>query len=343
MLQDLWNDITQTSDAVRCHLPAIRTAYEYFDRQPVTPGSTLMTGLATSMYAWLAVESLVRPLGVQIVDTGELIHYHPDLLRDCSDLLVMSRSGESAEIVRLLESDVSGRRLVSVTEDNSSTLARKSDVVFSYSSGEISFVNTASFSISMALTLGIACAMNRIPVERVESAVCDAAAGVERICGRMTHAAETVAQALSEANAIMVVARGSLVGVGSQFALDLQEGLRLPAIVVPGSMLRHGPIEMTCRPDVGTLFLATDDEPGRAMRRAADEISQRGAGCVVIGPESLCASGPSRTDMIIPQADLLAQPIIYAAALHLIYYKMALHRGLGQIKPALVERVTRVE
>src|SRR5699024_7548283 len=64
-------------------------------------------------------------------------------------LFILSRSGQSVEIIRLLKSINKKRIVVGITEDSTSALAKRADYLFDFQANEKAFSNTISFSLSI--------------------------------------------------------------------------------------------------------------------------------------------------------------------------------------------------
>jgi glucosamine--fructose-6-phosphate aminotransferase (isomerizing) len=89
-----------------------------------------MTGMATSEYSCIPASCLLSHAGKPntLYDVSELLYYHLEGLPKGAVLIVVSQSGESAEIVHLLE-EVKGRvPIVGVYNNQASTLAKCSTI-----------------------------------------------------------------------------------------------------------------------------------------------------------------------------------------------------------------------
>jgi glucosamine--fructose-6-phosphate aminotransferase (isomerizing) len=106
--------------------PALKEAVRLIQTSP----AVFMTGMATSEYGCIPAACLLSQGGKpnHLYDVSELLYYHLDGLPKGAVLVVVSQSGESAEIVHLLE-EANGRfPVVGVYNNPNSTLARGSAV-----------------------------------------------------------------------------------------------------------------------------------------------------------------------------------------------------------------------
>jgi glutamine---fructose-6-phosphate transaminase (isomerizing) len=258
-----------------------------------------------------------------------------------STIFVISRSGESAEVVKLLNYLHPMQQLIVFTEEPTSPLARPASKTFLINAKERSFVNTKSFILSIAYAGAVAAGILNQSFIPLETELRKASNQIPLLIRQNEKEAELIAGKFATAKSLLVVARGSIIGIGQQLCLDLQEGLHIPAIPVSGSLLRHGTIELTTQKDVASLFIVNNDYAGQLLMTAAKEIAAYNKMVAIIGPKLV----NSTTTSALPIVEIgeLATPIIYTVAAQLIYYKLALQRGITQIKPTLVGKVTRTE
>ena len=94
-----------------------------------TARQVIITGIGASMFASIPFEYFLCSLGIPafLIEAAELLHYRERVCRD-SIILMVSRSGESIEIVKLLGALKGHNKIIGVSNDPSSSLARSSDV-----------------------------------------------------------------------------------------------------------------------------------------------------------------------------------------------------------------------
>jgi fructoselysine-6-P-deglycase FrlB-like protein len=343
-LHRFFEDIQEQPEVFQNHLDTFRSIINTTSQIQFNNNSNcIFTGIATSYYAWEAAALSLRKVGVsrgELIDTSDLLDYSLPMDQDQRPVFVLSRSGESAEIVRLSQSIPAGRLLVGISENKSSPLAKRADHVFEFVAMEKTYPNTKSFTLSMGCTLAVSIGAGlHIPL------------GVDEWVRVTTNAmdamlldwqgAEDIAALLSSPSSLLVNGQGYLSGVAKQACLDFQE-IRVLAIPVTGNVFRHGTIELTQRPDITVVVLVPNDPTvQRRLELIYDLYDQR-------TPVAAVISGSTVVDRPIPlirvpsvQEEL--QPFLFALAMHQIYYSTAKLRGLESIQPALVGKVTRKE
>src|SRR5690606_8993171 len=109
------------------------------------------TGMATSLWGWHAAGVTLRRAGRNplMIDTSEYLRFGP-LQDDRRPLLITSRSGESVEIVKLLDQIAPSRRVVGLTASADSSLANRASQSHCFSAEEAAFYNTRSFTMTLA-------------------------------------------------------------------------------------------------------------------------------------------------------------------------------------------------
>jgi fructoselysine-6-P-deglycase FrlB-like protein len=303
----------------------------------------VMTGMATSLFAWhsagIVLRNRARP--PVIVETSEYLHYsRPE--HDERPLLVLSRSGESVEIRGLIDSIDRNRLVVALTEGRDNTLARRAQVVLSYAAREQAFWNTKSFLTSLALALAIAGGMagrSDLSPERWLPRLGELIAG---LLAREPDGLADAAQQIATAGVSLYVARGHLLGVAQNGAVDLQEGMRLAVISFSGGIMRHGPMELGFRRDAVAVVLIPADPAAATMARLASDMARQGARVVVLAAGDI--ELPTGITMLrLPASEPELSPMIFAVALQLLNVAVANALGVASIRPTSITKVTRVE
>ena len=85
----------------------------------------VLTGMGASFHALypITLQLVARGFTAIMVETSELVHYQSRFLDSTSLIIVVSQSGQSAEVVRLLEQNRSRAALIAVTNNPDSSLA----------------------------------------------------------------------------------------------------------------------------------------------------------------------------------------------------------------------------
>src|SRR3954452_17270959 len=89
----------------------------------------VLTGMGSSYFGLhpLSIELGARGWTPLMVETSELIHYYPQLLAPSTLVIAVSQSGESVEMVRMLEQNAGKATVIGVTNHADSALAREAN------------------------------------------------------------------------------------------------------------------------------------------------------------------------------------------------------------------------
>src|SRR5665811_676933 len=88
----------------------------------------IFTGMGSSYFAPHTAGCVLSQNGIAStnVNAGELLHYHLPVLREKALITCISQSGESYEVVKILEKISNDRTIIGITNEEKSTLAQKS-------------------------------------------------------------------------------------------------------------------------------------------------------------------------------------------------------------------------
>lgn len=275
------------------------------------------------------------------IDAGELLYGGlPGVVRGAPVVLV-SQSGRSAEIVRLVDAvrRAGSGPLVAVTNDVASPLAAAADVVLPIFSGTEQNVATKTFLATLLV-------LHRL-VDRMLGQSMANASAIEPAVSALATLTQTPAVGLgwadhfAHARSLVVLGRAASTGIAQYAALTLKETARIHAEALSGGAFRHGPLELA-GPDLGVIVLA-DDSPTRHLQyRIAGEVVNAGSPTWVVDTGS--PDVPSVYTGLGPWLSLGPQPqvggqILTAAAVQLLAAGLATRRGL---QPGVMQRSGKV-
>lgn len=304
-----------------------------------SPHRLVLTGLGASFNALYPARYYLHQQGISAlhIDTGELIHYLPELMQlpQPLTLVVVSQSGASVEIKRLLEllaqlSVEPKPWVVSVTNEPGNALAQQSDLAFYTQAGSEVGVATKTYTSTLAMLHWLARALTRSLQPQDYLDVLQAAQQCEVLIQNWEPLLQPAFEAVQQATSFALVARGPSIASACNGALGLQEAARKPAAGFVGSQFRHGPMEMLS-PQLATLLFTL---PGRTLalsQRMAKDICDRNGMLVTLGaavPELNAAHVP------LPIMDEWISPMVDIVAVQLLVAKLAEHFGIvpGQFR-----------
>ena len=276
------------------------------------------------------VEAGLAPLSVE---ASELVHYQHGLLGAGTLLVLVSQSGRSAEIVRLLEA-VRGRGMVTIglTNTADSPLAREATTAVLTHAGEEATVSCKTYlAAQMALAwLGEVLAGGDRDAARATLAQTEAAAAAYLVAWR-SHV-EWLAGELRGVRAVYYTGRGSSLAAACSAGLITKESTHRPSEGMSSAAFRHGPMDML---DADVFVLAFG---GAARTRALNEAlvaDVRAAGARAF----LAAEDAPEPALRLAAVPDLARPVLELLPVEMITLALA---ALDGREAGRFERATKV-
>jgi glutamine---fructose-6-phosphate transaminase (isomerizing) len=297
----------------------------------------VLTGLGASFNALYPSRYTLHQQGIAALhlDTGELIHYLPEMLTRPEPLMVVvaSQSGESIEIKRLLAllAEIGAEMrsevkpwVVSVTNRPGNALAQQSDLALFTQAGTEVGVATKTYTSTLAVLHWLGRVLTRSLDPQAYLDVLQAAQQCEDLLQNWESLLEPAFDAVREATSFALVARGPSIASAYNGALVLQEAARKPAAGFVGSQFRHGPMEMLS-PQLATLLFTL---PGRTLALSqgmAKDIGDRGGTLVTIGSK---VPGLSNAHIPLPEMNEWVSPMVDIVVVQLLVAKLAEAAGI---------------
>jgi glucosamine--fructose-6-phosphate aminotransferase (isomerizing) len=288
-------EIAAQPDAIRRAAAAMVEQREVLDRirEAGTMARTLVfTGMGSSYDACYPVVNDLAGRGVPslLVDSAELLHFRRPILNAQTLVVIVSQSGESAEIVRLA-TEISRQRMrpfvVSITNGLANDLARRADIRLDTWAGVETGPSTKTFAAAMTTLAGLARLLAGdgvdTAIDRIRTAAEGAALAVERLLDDPETYAAELAEHLTGREVMVVLGRGPARAAAEMGALILKES-GVMAESLESAMFRHGPLELA-GPEMSAIVMATEPETRRLDLALAADLVQAGASVLVISPD----------------------------------------------------------
>jgi glutamine---fructose-6-phosphate transaminase (isomerizing) len=305
-------------------------------------GGVVFTGMGASYDAcYPAVNELAvhGVLALQI-DAAELLHFRTPVLSAATVLVIVSQSGRSAEVVRLLEAseDRAERPVVlSVTNGLANPLAVRADLRLDTRAGTEQGPSTMTFGASLVQLAAVACALSGRadvdPVERARTAAREASDAVEIVLEDETLAARIAD--VARGGTLVLLARGPARAAAEMGALTLKE-CGVAAESYETAAFRHGPLELA-GPALGAIVVATEPETLALDLGLATDLVDAGASVVVLSTEGDAPDGAH--GVRIPTVDRLLASAVSIVPIQLLAWWLA---NAGGRVPGAYTRASKV-
>lgn len=287
----------------------------------------LVSGMGASFFAALPFSTMLGRQGrpAPVIETSELLHHQLPLCKDAV-LLLVSRSGETIEITRLLERGAEPAAVIGVTIVEDSTLYRRADIGLraGLSQDRLVAVQTYTCTLLTMLLLGAEVLGELELGWREDGEV--AIRALESFLQEQDAWGDAWDGFLGEARSLYVLGRGASAASAFEGALLFQETAKMPVIGMNAAAFRHGPVEVT-GPDLRVVLFASQPATRHLDVSLAEELTGFGAAVCLIEPgESPEVAGPMHLQL--PKVRDLLAPLVEIAPMQLAAYRTALRKGV---------------
>jgi glutamine---fructose-6-phosphate transaminase (isomerizing) len=208
----------------------------------------VITGMGASTAgtypAWLILARAGLP--VYWVETSELIYNCPELITARTLLWVVSNSGESTEIKRLINQLPDRKPLFVLANTNQpqSALAKVASLNIPLFSGPDLTVSSRSYLATLAVTQLIALVLSGQSTATALEDLRLTTRGIEMYLAVWQARLEEIAQKAGNVDRLVIVGRGSSYATVMEASLLLKEGMKVQAEGLTTGQFWHGPLEV---------------------------------------------------------------------------------------------------
>lgn len=214
----------------------------------------LITGIGASMFASTLLEYFLCSCGIDTVkiEAAELLHYRREAFRDAV-AVVVSRSGESIEIAKLLAILKGRQPIIGISNEPASALSQCADVNLHIGSLPDEMVAIQTYTGTL-LTLYLL-------ANAVTHSLDSARARIETLLPQFSELVHTNLDQLDEWDAFLgtgspihLLARGPSYASAMEGALLFNEVAKVSAVGLLAASFRHGPVELVDDNFRGIIF-----------------------------------------------------------------------------------------
>ena len=237
----------------------------------------IFTGMGSSYFISHAASTLFNELKIYsyALNASELLHYNLSLLDRKTMLVCVSQSGESFEILEILNKLPSNVYCIGITNEEDSTLARKADTALFCKCGKEEMTSTKTYVSSSLVSIIVgwylAGIWNDSKIQLVEQLIIK----FRTTLTDYNQWLNAVLDFFREVQTIQIIARGPAYSTASQAALMFKEALKIPATGNLGGEFRHGPMEMVSKGFKAILF-ASEGKTWVQSIKMAEDITKYG-------------------------------------------------------------------
>jgi len=250
-----------------------------------------------------------------MVDSAELLYFRRATLAGRTLLVVVSQSGESAEVVRLV-SELDSR------------------------AGQEQGPSTMTFGAALVVLAALADVLAGHSAEdairRIDHEAQRAADSTERVLGAVEERAGTLRSWLGDRSVLTLLARGAGRAASEMGALTLKEAARFPAESMQAAQFRHGPLELAGK-EAAVVVIAIEPVTRELDTRLAGELVGSGAAVLLITCDGDQVEGAQTIALGEVDRGLAAAPAI--VPIQLLAWRLAVDRGY---RPGTYTRASKI-
>ncbi len=285
----------------------------------------VFTGMGSSYFAaFSAVFYLnkVLPIPVYNITTKNLIHYYKNIIRPDTLLIIISQSGESIEIKKLLTIFESHPFKLGITNTPSSTLAKNSNSVVFINAG----VEKSTTSKTYLNTIGLALGLSEIIAKEKTFDLNNIPKKIETLLKKEKSLLDALFPYFLGTEYITLLGHGPSMATVLQGSLILKEASHFYAEGMETADFRHGPLEMVKEGFRAIIFAPYDDQEtfDADIELAKRIIAQRG-NVLIITNKKMDKSVPT---LYVEEPNSYLLPILDIIPIQLMSCKIAYAKGM---------------
>jgi glucosamine--fructose-6-phosphate aminotransferase (isomerizing) len=297
--------------------------------------TVVLTGMGSSFHALhpLNIELIDHGFTAMMVETSELLHYQNRLFDPTTLIVAVSQSGQSAEVVRLLEMNRGKSSVIAVTNTPGSPLAEQADATILSLAGEEFSVSCKTYLTALMALQWLGDVVCQRDLQRTRQELEAAGQAVRNYLVHWKAHVQDLAQILNGTRNLFLVGRGpSLAAVGTG-ALTIKESDHFHAEGMSSAAFRHGPFEMLS--DETFVFVFAGEEKTRELNQSLF-ADIRGKG----GRAELIGEGAASRSCLLPSVPRSIHPIVEILPIQMVTLALAAQVGREPGRFELASKVT---
>ncbi len=300
--------------------------------------TVVLTGMGSSFHALhpLNIELINQGLTAILVETSELLHYQSRLLDSSNLIIAVSQSGQSAEVVRLLEMNHGKSCLIAITNTADSPLAERANVTILSRAGEEFSVSCKTYVTGLMTLQWLGDVFCDRDLQRTHHELEHASPAVRDYLAHWKQHVRELSQMLASTRHLFLVGRGSSLAAVGTGALTVKESDHFHAEGMSSAAFRHGPLEMLSD-ETFVLVFAGEEKTRQLNRSLFEDIREKG------GPTELIGEGATSSSCLLPSAPRQILPILEIIPVQMVTLALAAQAGREAGRFELASKVTTKE
>jgi glucosamine--fructose-6-phosphate aminotransferase (isomerizing) len=294
----------------------------------------ILTGMGSSFHGLhpLNLDLISHGFTALMVETSELAHYMSCFFDPKTLVVAVSQSGQSAEMLRLVEMNHGRSLVIAITNTENSVLAKHAGTALITRAGNEFSVSCKTYVTALMASKWLGAILCQHDTQQIRRDLKRAAPAVAAYLADWKDYVVALMQMLRPAQHLFVVGRGaSLAAVGTG-ALIVKEADHFHAEGMSSAAFRHGPMEMS-GDETFVLVLSGDPKTRELNRRLLSDIQQQGGRAELVGEDAV------HDCFRLPDHGAAVRPILEILPVQMITLALAAQSGR---EPGKFERATKV-
>ncbi len=300
--------------------------------------TVVLTGMGSSFHALhpLNIELINHGLTAMMVETAELLHYRSRLFDPKTLIVAVSQSGQSAEVVRLLEINRGKSSVIAITNTPGSPLAERADATILSQAGQEFSVSCKTYVTALMALQWLGDVVCKRDLRRTRQELKTASPAVRDYLARWKEHVQSLSQMLKGARHLFLVGRGSSLAAVGTGALIVKESDHFHAEGMSSAAFRHGPFEMLSD-ETFVLVFAGEPKTRELNQRLFEDVREEQ------GRAELVSEGAVFPPCALPSAPQSIHPILEILPVQMVTLALAAQVGREPGRFELTSKVTTKE
>jgi glutamine---fructose-6-phosphate transaminase (isomerizing) len=300
--------------------------------------TVVLTGMGSSFHALhpLNIELINHGFTAMMVETSELLHYRNRLFDPKTLIIAVSQSGQSAEVVRLLEINRGKSSVIAITNTPGSPLAEQADATILSQAGHEFSVSCKTYLTALMALQWLGDVMCELDLRHTRQNLKAASPAVQDYLAHWQEHVLNLAQMLEGTRHLFLVGRGSSLAAVGTGALIVKESDHFHAEGMSSAAFRHGPFEMLSD-ETFVLVFAGENKTRELNLRLFEDVREEQARA------ELVSDGAAFPPCALPSAPRSIHPILEILPVQMVTLALAAQVGREPGRFELASKVTTKE
>jgi glutamine---fructose-6-phosphate transaminase (isomerizing) len=300
--------------------------------------TVVLTGMGSSFHALnpLNIQLVNHGLTAMMVETSELLYYRSRLFDPKTLIVAVSQSGQSAEVVRLLEINRGKSSVIAITNTPGSPLAEQADATILTRAGEEFSVSCKTYVTGLMALQWLGDVVCKRDLRRTRRELKTASRTVHDYLAGWKEHVQRLAKMLAGTRHLFFVGRGSSLAAVGTGALIVKESDHFHAEGMSSAAFRHGPFEMLSDETYVLVFVG-ERKTRKLNQRLFEDIREERGRAELIGEGAMCPP------CVLPSTAPSIHPILEILPVQMVTLALAAQVGREPGRFELATKVTTKE